>query len=124
MEEVIDNNKAQRLNSDKMGKTPILKLLVTMSLPAILSMLVQALYNIMDTVFVGMYYGGLGNAEYNAATQALGLAFPMQMIIVFHANSERATARGQATSQSTPYSFRHSVPFFWWQSGLRFPTYS
>ncbi|MBR6788814.1 MAG: MATE family efflux transporter [Clostridia bacterium] len=82
MEEVIDNNKAQRLNSDKMGKTPILKLLVTMSLPAILSMLVQALYNIMDTVFVGMYYGGLGNAEYNAATQALGLAFPMQMIIV------------------------------------------
>ena len=53
-----------------------------MSLPAIISMLVQALYNIMDTVFVGMYYSGLGDAEYNSATQALSLAFPMQLIVV------------------------------------------
>lgn len=72
----------KKLNSDKMRSTPIGKLLITMSLPAIVSMLVQALYNVMDTVFVGMYYSGLGDSEYNSAVQALSVAFPMQLIIV------------------------------------------
>ena len=37
---------------NKMGVMPIPKLLFTMSLPIILSMLVQALYNIVDSIFV------------------------------------------------------------------------
>ena len=40
------------VKENKMGVMPIPKLLVTMSLPIILSMLVQALYNIVDSVFV------------------------------------------------------------------------
>lgn len=67
--------------SYKMGSMPIPKLLLVMSLPAMLSMLVQALYNIMDTVYVGMFYSGLGDTEYIAATQALSVAFPIQLII-------------------------------------------
>ena len=37
---------------NKMGTMPVGKLIVTMSLPMIISMLVQALYNIVDSVFV------------------------------------------------------------------------
>ena len=37
---------------NKMGVMPVPKLLVTMSLPMIISMLVQALYNVVDSVFV------------------------------------------------------------------------
>lgn len=83
METENGTNKSEgKLNSDKMRSTPIGRLLITMSLPAIVSMLVQALYNVMDTVFVGMYYSGLGDSEYNSAVQALSVAFPMQLIIV------------------------------------------
>ena len=39
---------------NKMGVMPINKLLISMSLPMIISMLVQALYNIVDSVFVSM----------------------------------------------------------------------
>ncbi len=68
------------LRSDRLRNTPILKLLITMSLPAIFSMFVQACYNFMDTVFVGAYYTGLDGGS-GAAIQALSLAFPIQLII-------------------------------------------
>ena len=47
----ITVEKEKTLQSDKMRNTNIGKLLLTMSLPAILSMLVQALYNIVDSLF-------------------------------------------------------------------------
>ncbi|TCO70684.1 MATE family efflux transporter [Marinisporobacter balticus] len=59
---------------NKMGKLPIKKLLFTMSMPAILAMLVQACYNIVDSLFI---------ARVNeAALSAVTLAFPIQMIII------------------------------------------
>ena len=39
---------------NKMGTMPVRRLLISMSLPMIISMLVQALYNIVDSVFVSM----------------------------------------------------------------------
>lgn len=59
--------------SDKMGKMSIPKLLFGMSLPAMFSMLVQALYNIVDSIFVA-------RISQDALT-ALTLAFPMQMVV-------------------------------------------
>ena len=61
-----------------MREQPIGKLLLNMSLPAILSMLVQALYNVVDSIFVASYSknAGLGNA----GTTALSVVFPMQML--------------------------------------------
>lgn len=61
-------------NSTKLGKTPILKLMAIMSIPAMFSMLVQALYNIVDSFFVGMI------SETNNEITALNYAFPLQMI--------------------------------------------
>ena len=40
---------------NKMGTMPVNRLLVTMSLPMVISMLVQAMYNIVDSIFVSPF---------------------------------------------------------------------
>lgn len=57
-----------------MGTMPINKLLISMSLPMMISMLVQALYNIVDSIFVA-------RLSENALT-AVSLAFPMQSLMI------------------------------------------
>lgn len=42
----------EEIRENKMGNTPMLRLIISMSLPAIFSMLVQSLYNIVDSYFV------------------------------------------------------------------------
>ena len=59
---------------NKMGVMPIPKLLITMSLPMIISMLVQALYNVVDSMFVAQL-------NENALT-AVSLAFPIQNLMI------------------------------------------
>lgn len=62
------------MKENKMGIMPIHKLLVTMSIPMILSMLVQALYNVVDSMFVAQI-------NENALT-AVSLAFPLQNLMI------------------------------------------
>ena len=59
---------------NKMGVMPIRKLIVNMSVPMMISMLVQALYNIVDSIFVA-------KISENALT-AVTLAFPMQNLMI------------------------------------------
>ncbi|MCR5641620.1 MAG: MATE family efflux transporter [Lachnospiraceae bacterium] len=59
---------------NKMGTMPVGKLLFTMSTPMMISMLVQALYNIVDSIFVAMI-------EEDALT-AVSLAFPIQNLMI------------------------------------------
>lgn len=61
----------------KMGTVPVNKLMLTMGIPMILSMVLQAVYNIVDSAFVS-------NMKENgeAALNALTLAFPVQMLMV------------------------------------------
>ena len=61
---------APDLRENKMGTMPLGKLLFNMAMPLVLSMLVQALYNVIDSVYVAGY-------SQNAVT-ALSLAFPIQ----------------------------------------------
>ncbi|MBO4990211.1 MAG: MATE family efflux transporter [Clostridia bacterium] len=66
------------MNTDnKMGIVPVKKLLFSMGIPMILCMVLQAFYNIVDTFFVSNIEG-LGDA----ATNALSLAFPVQMLMI------------------------------------------
>lgn len=67
----------QKDNTDKMASMKISKLMITMGIPMILSMMLQAVYNIVDSAFVGRIKG-TGEAVLNALT----LAFPVQMLIV------------------------------------------
>lgn len=59
---------------NKMGTMPVGKLLFNMSLPMMVSMLVQALYNIVDSIFVS-------KLSENALT-AVSLAFPLQTLLI------------------------------------------
>ena len=59
---------------NKMGTMPVRRLLISMSLPMIISMLVQALYNIVDSVFVSMIN--------QAALTAVSMAFPIQNLLI------------------------------------------
>jgi len=58
------------LKENKMGVMPVGKLLVDMALPMIISMLVQALYNVVDSIYVSQIS--------ESAVTALSLAFPVQ----------------------------------------------
>ncbi len=62
------------LKENKMGVMPVTKLVITMSLPIIASMLIQALYNIVDSMFVA-------KLNENALT-AVSLAFPIQNLMI------------------------------------------
>ena len=62
------------MQENKMGTMPVGKLLVQMSTPMMLSMLTQALYNIVDSIFVAMI-------SENALT-AVSLAFPLQNLMI------------------------------------------
>lgn len=67
-------NKDIQIN--KMANMPVNKLLLNMGIPIILSMMLQAAYNIVDSIFVANMKGG------EAALNALTLAFPVQMFMV------------------------------------------
>ena len=58
-----------------LGYEPIGKLLVKFAIPAVTSMVVNAIYNIVDQIFIGQGVGTLGNA-------ATTIAFPIVSIIL------------------------------------------
>ena len=62
------------MEENKMGVMPVGKLLINMSFPLMISMLIQALYNIVDSIFVSMIN--------ESAFTAVSLAFPIQCLIV------------------------------------------
>ena len=69
-----EHQNAAPVAENKMGTMPIGKLVFNMSLPMMVSMLVQALYNIVDSIFVA-------KLSENALT-AVSLAFPLQTLLI------------------------------------------
>lgn len=65
---------AETRQENKMGVMPVNKLLISMALPMIISMLVQALYNIVDSIFVSRIC--------EDALTAVSLAFPVQNLMI------------------------------------------
>lgn len=66
------SNRVTQLKENKMGVMPMGKLLFSMALPMIIAMLVQALYNVVDSIYVSRIS--------ESAVTALSLAFPIQNI--------------------------------------------
>ncbi len=75
-----EENKGRRIfmsntmKENKMGTMPVNKLLINMALPMMISMLVQALYNIVDSIFVARIS--------EEALTAVSMAFPMQNLMI------------------------------------------
>ena len=81
MENYDENTKVEMMEEEeevaqdnKMGTLPVKRLIVSMSFPMMISMLVQAMYNIVDSIFVS-------HLSEDALT-AVTLAFPLQMMII------------------------------------------
>lgn len=70
----MSNGQEIKRQENKMGVMPVNKLLLNMSVPMMISMLVQALYNIIDSIFVA-------RVSEDALT-AVSLAFPVQTLLV------------------------------------------
>ncbi|MDO5574379.1 MAG: MATE family efflux transporter [bacterium] len=64
----------EQIKENKMGTMPVNKLLISMSLPMMISMLVQALYNVVDSIFVSRIC--------EDALTAVSLAFPIQSLMI------------------------------------------
>jgi len=86
------------LSQNKMGIMPIGKLLLNMALPMIIAMLVQALYNVVDSIYVSRIS--------ESAVTALSLAFPIQNLLIGFAvgigvgvNSLLSKALGQGNQE-------------------------
>lgn len=77
MEENLTKISAPKSGENKMGVEPIGKLTLKMGLPLIISMIIQAFYNIVDSIFVSRIAGS-GDMAMNALT----LAFPVQMLMI------------------------------------------
>lgn len=72
LEETIEN---------PLGSTSIGKLIVKFSIPAIISMLVGALYNIVDQIFIGQGVGILGNAATNVAFPLVTICTAIALLV-------------------------------------------
>ncbi len=78
------------MQENKMGTMPLGKLLINMATPLIISNLVQALYNVVDSIFVSrittnevvLDAQGVPVSAGTDAISALGLAFPVQIVII------------------------------------------
>ena len=67
---------SKALKQNKMGTQPIGRLLISMSVPMMLSMLVQALYNVVDSIFVAR----ISEAQFELT--AVSTAFPIQNLMI------------------------------------------
>ena len=72
----------EALKENKMGVMPMPKLMLSMGLPMIISMIVQAFYNIVDSYFVSRITDDTVEHIGEYAVNALTLAYPVQLLII------------------------------------------
>lgn len=89
------SNNSQAAHRELLGTAPIGSLMLKFAVPSIIAMLVSALYNIVDQIFIGQAVGTLGNAATNIAfplamsCTALGLLFGIGGAANFNLNMGR-----------------------------------
>lgn len=107
----MSNNNANvtQVKENKMGTEPVFKLIMSMSLPAMFSMLIQSMYNVVDSIFVSQ----LGEK----ALSSVSLAFPIQNLLVAVAvgtgvglNSLISRSLGAKNQARADKTASHSMP--------------
>lgn len=99
---------SQAAQENKMGVMPIQKLLLNMALPMIISMIVQALYNVVDSIYVSQVS--------ESAVTALSLAFPVQNMqigfslgIAVGVNSLLSKSLGEKNQEAANYAAGNGI---------------
>ncbi len=108
MEQECKERALRSASENKMGTRPVLPLLLSMAFPPMLSMLIQSLYNIVDSMFVARYS--------EDALTAVSLAFPLQTLIVacsvgigVGVNSYIARMLGQRNQEEADSAVAHGL---------------
>ncbi len=98
-------------SENKMGVQPVGRLLLSMALPMMLSMIVQALYNVVDSIFVSRLS--------EAALTAVTLAFPIQSLMIAFGsglgvgiNALLSKSLGQNDREQANQAARHGIVLF------------
>ena len=96
------------MKENKMGVMPIGKLLLNMALPIVIAMLVQAFYNVVDSIYVSQIS--------ESAVTALSLAFPVQNLQIGFAvgigvgvNSLLSKSLGQKNQEAVSYAAGNGI---------------
>ncbi|MGL4335704.1 MAG: MATE family efflux transporter [Turicibacter sp.] len=88
-------------NTLQLGSEPIIKLLVKFSVPTIIALLVSALYNIVDQIFIGQGVGYLGNAATSVAFPLVVIALGVSLMIGEGGSALFSLKNGQKDVEST-----------------------
>lgn len=107
---IMEQKSMEQNSSSRMGTAPLFGLIVKMSVPAMFSMLVQAMYNVVDSYFVGL------SSASDKPLAALSLAFPIQNLIIAFAvgtavgtSSLVARQLGQKRKESAESTAAHGL---------------
>ena len=97
----MSNTKEQSHNKggSRLGTEPVGKLLVNFAIPSIIAMVVTALYNIVDQVFIGQSIGELGNAATNVAFPLTTVCTALSLLFGIGGASAYNLARGRGEGE-------------------------
>lgn len=98
MEETVENR-----GGNLLGTAPVAKLLVKFAVPSIIAMLVSALYNIVDQLFIGNSVGELGNAATNISFPLSTSCVAISLIFGIGGASCFNLAMGAGDRERAPY---------------------
>jgi putative MATE family efflux protein len=88
-----------KLATDRIGKDPIGRLLFDFSIPAVIGMLVNAIYNIVDRIYIGQGVDALGIAGVGIVMPIMMIIQAVSMLVGIGANSLFAIRLGQGRSE-------------------------
>lgn len=81
---------------------PVGRLIMKFAVPAIISNLISALYNIVDQIFIGQSVGLLGNAATNVAFPLVTLCLSLSLLLGVGGASNYSLAMGRGTRRRPP----------------------
>ncbi len=101
----MEENSADEIRAEEnpLGTRPVGGLLAQFAIPSILSLVVNALYNVVDQFFIGNYVGELGNAATNIAFPLTTLSMSMGLLFGIGGASAFNLAMGEGRKDDAPY---------------------
>jgi len=101
-----------------MGEAPIPKLLLAFSVPAIVGMMVNALYNVVDRIFIGQGVGALGLAGATIGFPIMNVLMAFTMLIGLGANSLVSIRLGEKKQEEAEHILGNALALFLLASAL------
>ena len=103
------NDKMDKTFQNPLGSEPVGKLMLRFSIPSIIAMLVGALYNIVDQLFIGQKVGMLGNAATNVAFPLSTSCIALALLFGIGGASAFNLTLGQGKKDKAPYFMGNAV---------------